>query len=216
VFDAVLFDLDGVIVDSRTAVTRSINHALTSHGFPEQDPETLYRFIGPPLEAAFETLLGELDGDSGRAPALVKAYRERYRDAAATETRVYPGMAELLQQLAPLPLAVATLKPRQFAGPLLAELGLTHHFVAIEGPALHDSDEAKQVTAARALARLGNPAPATTPLVGDRASDIAAARALGLPAIAVGWGMGDAAELAAADMHADTPADLLPLLRAAA
>src|SRR5262249_51798448 len=101
VFDAVLFDLDGVIVDSRTAVTRSINHALTSHGLPEQAPDTLYRFIGPPLESAFETLLGELDGDSpARAPKLVETYRERYREMSATETLVYAGIAELLQQLA--------------------------------------------------------------------------------------------------------------------
>jgi phosphoglycolate phosphatase-like HAD superfamily hydrolase len=50
---AVLFDLDGVLVDSRAAVAGCINYALRTHGLAEQPEERLHRFIGPPLAIAF-------------------------------------------------------------------------------------------------------------------------------------------------------------------
>lgn len=51
--DGVLFDLDGVLVDSRAAITGCINHALVEHEFAARPPESLHRFIGPSLADAF-------------------------------------------------------------------------------------------------------------------------------------------------------------------
>jgi phosphoglycolate phosphatase len=55
---AVLFDLDGVLVDSRVAITRCINHGLAAVGAVERPPEELERWIGPPLLDAFAALAG--------------------------------------------------------------------------------------------------------------------------------------------------------------
>jgi phosphoglycolate phosphatase len=215
VYDAVIFDLDGVLIDSRTAFTRSFNHALATSGLPEQPAESLYRFIGPPLESNFAMLLGEQDRDLALVPALVTAYRDRYRAESPVETLLYDGVRELLAATE-LPMAIATLKPGPMARPLMEALGIADRFVAIEGPALSDAEETKDVTVARALEALGDPDPARTPFVGDRGTDIAAARKLGLPAVAAVWGMGDAAELAAADIHVDTPGELASLLSGSA
>lgn len=46
---AVLLDLDGVLVDSRTAISRSISYALAEQGFLQPSPASLERFIGPQL-----------------------------------------------------------------------------------------------------------------------------------------------------------------------
>ncbi len=54
--DVVLFDLDGVLVDSRAAITGCINHALVEHKFAARLPEDLHRFIGPSLADAFAEL----------------------------------------------------------------------------------------------------------------------------------------------------------------
>jgi phosphoglycolate phosphatase len=213
VYDAVIFDLDGVLIDSRAAFTRSFNHALETNGLPAEPPESLYRFIGPPLESNFAILLDETGGDAALIPALVAAYRERYSAMSATETVLYDGVRELLDAIE-VPMAIATLKPGPLARPLMAALGIADHFVAIEGPALADADETKDVTVRRALARLGDPDPTRVPFVGDRATDVAAAKLLGLPSIAAQWGMGSETELAGADAFASTPAEVLRLLTA--
>jgi len=217
VFDAVavIFDLDGVLIDSRAAFTRSFNHALTTAGLAAEEPESLYRFIGPPLESNFANLAAERGYDDALVPALVAAYRDRYGTMAARETILYDGVPELLDAI-DVPMAIATLKPGPTARPLLAELGIADRFVAIEGPGFGDADETKDVTLARALRALGNPDLARTPFVGDRVTDVVAAKTLGVPSIAACWGMGGDDELADADVHAAAPADLLPLLRSPA
>jgi phosphoglycolate phosphatase len=87
--DAILFDLDGVIVDSRTAIARCINHALAAHGLSPRADEELHRCIGPPLAVAFAELTGQ-PADSAAVIACVGTYRERYVDASLRETDVTP------------------------------------------------------------------------------------------------------------------------------
>ncbi|MDP9386238.1 MAG: HAD hydrolase-like protein [Actinomycetota bacterium] len=67
---AILFDLDGVLIDSRAAIMGCINHALTEHGLPARAPADLHRYIGPPLLESFAQLAG-----ADRAPGCLAAYR---------------------------------------------------------------------------------------------------------------------------------------------
>src|SRR3954470_6218572 len=71
--DAVLFDLDGVLVDSRTAFARSVNAALVEHGLPERADDELHSHLGPPLHRTFAALGGAGD----QVDALVMSYRAR-------------------------------------------------------------------------------------------------------------------------------------------
>jgi phosphoglycolate phosphatase len=204
--EAVLFDLDGVLLDSRTAIARCIEHALRAHGVPVPPIAQLEGYIGPPLLDAFAELAGP-----DRAASCLTAYRERYVVSSLDETTVVPGAREALAAVAAqVPVALATTKPYAFAQPLCDRLGLAPHLRAIAGPELDAPDEVKTVTVQRALAALGLGPGADAPMVGDRRHDVEAAHANGLGCVGVLWGIGDEAELraAGADPIVSAPADL--------
>jgi phosphoglycolate phosphatase len=191
---AVLFDLDGVLIDSRVAIVRCIQHGLRENGAPVPEAAELERFIGPPLIDAFAELAGpELVG------ACLTAYRERYVWSSLEETTAVPGAAEALAEVAAhVPVAVATTKPRAFAEPLCERLGFSPSLTAVCGPELDAPEEVKTTTVRRALAALGLEPGADAPLVGDRSHDAEAAHANGIRCVGVLWGIGDEAELRAA------------------
>ena len=205
---AVLFDLDGVLLDSRVAIVRCIQHGLRSTGAAVPEAAELERFIGPPLIDAFAELAG-----SERVGACLAAYRERYVWSSLEETTVVPGAAEALAEIAAsVPVAVATTKPRAFAEPLCERLGLAPSLRAVVGPELDAPEEVKTTTVRRALAALGLAPGADTPLVGDRSHDAEAAHANGIPCVGVLWGIGDEAELRDADVVVAAPGDLVGVL----
>jgi phosphoglycolate phosphatase len=203
---AALFDLDGVLIDSRVAIVRSIQHALAVSGLTAPPADELERFIGPPLIKSFSDLAGR-----EHAPGLLARYRERYVDAALEETTAIAGAAAALAAVAArVPVAVATSKPRTYALPLCERLGLAAHLQAVIGPELDAPDESKTITVRRALTALGEQPGPDLPLVGDRSHDVVAAHANGLPCVGVLWGVGDEGELrrAGADPIVAAPADL--------
>ena len=205
---AALFDLDGVLIDSRVAIVRCIEHALRVHGV--DPPAGLERFIGPPLIDGFAELAGpEL------AAACLATYRERYVWSSLEETTLAPGaLAALAEVASSVPVVLATSKPQAYAEPLCERLGLAPHLRAVVGPSLDAPDEVKAVTVGRALAALGLPPAADAPLVGDRSHDADAARANGISCVGVLWGIGDEAELraAGADPIVASPRDLVAAL----
>lgn len=189
----VLFDLDGVLVDSRAAITGCINHALVEHELPAQPVEELQRFIGPPLVDGFAELTGNA-ADSAFVASCLDSYRTRYAEASLLETTLTPGIDAVLSELAQhYRLAVATSKPLAFAEPLLSTLGLRPFFTAVAGPDLSAHGESKASTIAASLKMLGHPKRAV--MVGDRSHDIVGAKAHSLPSIGVTWGIGSSKEL---------------------
>jgi phosphoglycolate phosphatase len=208
-----LFDLDGVLADSRAAIARSMNHALVKVGLAPEAEARLHPLIGPPLHDAFATVLRDRNADLALVDACVGHYRERYRTACVEETLPMDGMREAVRELAErLPLAVATSKPAAFAEPILEALELASYFRAIVGPSLGARSEPKTVTVGRALEALGAEGP--TAMVGDREHDAIAARAHGLVAVGVTWGIGSVEELrrAGVDHLVEEPAALVELL----
>jgi phosphoglycolate phosphatase len=191
---AVLFDLDGVLIDSRVAIVRCIEHGLRAVGAAVPPAAALERWIGPPLIDGFAELAG-----ADRARACLAAYRERYAVSSLEETTLVPGARDALAAVAgAVPVAVATSKPHAYAGPLCDRLGLSPFVRAIAGPQLDAPSEVKAVTVRRALDALGLAPGADAPLVGDRRHDVEGARANGVRCVGVLWGIGDEAELRAA------------------
>jgi phosphoglycolate phosphatase len=206
--DCVLFDLDGVLVDSRAAITGCINRALVEHDLPARPADGLYRFIGPPLADAFAELSDQPPG-SALVASCIASYRDHYAEASLRETTVMPGIETALGELAErYGLAVATSKTLAFAEPLLSTLGLRAFFTAVAGPDLGVREETKAQTIAAGLEMLGQPKRAV--MVGDRFHDIVGAQAHSLPSVGVTWGIGSAEELrdAGAAAIVDVPDEL--------
>lgn len=200
--DAVIFDFDGVIIDSLPAVETAINGALRAHGFPPRPAAEVARFIGPPTLTAFSELTGAAE-DSDTVAAAVATYHELYGRVYLQRTLLVSGIPELLEGLRTRR-ALATSKERRFVTPLLERFGL--EFDVISAPEL---SEPKARTVARALRALGA---RDAVVVGDRFYDVDAARASGLRVIGVTWGIGDREELRGADAIVDRPEQLRELL----
>ncbi len=153
--DAVLFDLDGTIIDSRVPFFNSVNYMLSAHGLPQRAPEELLHYLGPPARVMLTDMFGD---DEPLKDAALATYREHYAQIGTETTLVFDGIRELLQSLhGRVPIAVATSKIRPSAVMLLEHLGLADLFDVISGPDASALAEPKAVTVASALAALGGP-----------------------------------------------------------
>lgn len=208
---ALLFDLDGCLVDSLPSIARCWAEMLTGLGRAAPSVEEVRPFVGPPADTIARTLAPDLS--ESEITELVMAYRRC--TAAAPDVAAFPGIPELLSALAGhgVPLAVATSKSIEVAEPTLERLGLARHFAVVEGTGRDELGTDKATIVGRALERL---APVTAyALVGDREHDVIGAHAHGLTAIGALWGYGSRQELTAAgaDMLVAAPAGLEAALR---
>jgi phosphoglycolate phosphatase len=210
----VLFDLDGTLTDSRVGITASIRHALDRLGRACPDDDALATYIGPPLRGTLSTLLETRD--AALIEAALRHYRTRYDDVGLFENRVYDGVREMLADTARLGrrLFVTTAKPQHAARRIVEHFGLAPHFAGVYGAEPGGRFDAKADLVAH-LIESGVVRPASSAMVGDRASDIAAAKAHGIPAIGALWGFGGPGELAdaGADLLCERPHDLAACLR---
>lgn len=202
---AVLFDLDGTLVDPAGAITGGITQALAQHALPIPPDAALRSMVGPPLAQSLGAVAGV---PADRLAAVIATYRERYRAEGMAASRVYPGVAELLVRLREhgYRLAVATQKPVGLATELLAATGLLDAFDVVHGSSDDEADPVpltKTQIVAAALADLGlsgTSAPGTSAahravMIGDRQHDMLGAAGNGLPGIGVAWGFAGDREL---------------------
>ena len=207
-----LFDLDGTLTDSGPGIANSVLHALSVLGAEPLSGPQLRAFVGPPVHDSFAGL-----GFEG--PALERAvaeYRSYLGEKGLYENEVYPGIEVMLRALrvGGGTLAVATSKPTFFATQVLEHFGLSGFFAHVSGSELEGRARDKDEIITRAVTALGLGDGDGVCMVGDRALDVAGAAAVGLPAIAVGWGYATDGELRSAGATAivRTPAQLLALL----
>jgi phosphoglycolate phosphatase len=203
---ALLFDLDGCLVDSLPSIARCWGETLGALGRPAPSVADVRPYVGPPADQVARALAPDMT--QPEIEELVTAYRRC--TAVAEDVAAFPGIPELLAELAGrgIPLAVATSKSIEVAEPLLERLELARWFAVVEGTGRDELGTDKATIVARALARLA-PARARAH-VGDREHDVFGAHAHGLTAIGALWGYGSAEELAdaGADVLVATPAEL--------
>jgi phosphoglycolate phosphatase len=205
----VLFDLDGVLADSRGPIAACMNAALVELGYGERSEAEIQSIIGPPIPVGVGELIGSMP-DCDEVTEVVALYRGKY-EQGLWDTTAFDGIAEVVRALAAdRRLGVATSKGRPYAEPVLEAIGLADAFDVVAAPQPGGALD-KYTMVAEALEALGEPAAA---LVGDRRYDIDAARRHGLLAVGALWGYGSRAELeaAGADVLAEHPQDLLNAL----
>ncbi|GAA1057865.1 phosphatase [Agromyces luteolus] len=195
-WSAVLFDLDGTIIDSASEIMDSLAHMFTEMGVPVPDRETLRSYVGPPLLDSLRMTAGFSDVDAWEA---LNVYRDHYDDHLL-HSPVFPGVEGVLQavQAAGLPIALATSKPESMARAVLAHTGLERYFTVIAGASDDEERSTKADVVAEALRRLDGLGLDTSDavMVGDRGYDALGAAAHEIPTILVEWGYGSPAEAA--------------------
>jgi len=212
-YTAVLFDLDGTIVDSAPGITASLAHTLEEMGEPVPSPAELLAWIGPPILDSFRDLGGFDLAQSHRA---LEIYRKHYLGEGVFDATVYDGVPDVLRAISQtrLPLSLATSKPETPATTVLTHYGLAHYFDELTGASDDESRSEKADVIAEALRRLAaNDADLSRPImIGDRIHDVEGAAAHGIPTIFVTWGYGSPAESVGAVEIVDHPAEIFPLL----
>jgi pyrophosphatase PpaX len=203
---AILFDLDGTLIDSVELIVRSYQHATTIHLGEPLAREAIVPTIGLSLEAILEGLA------PGRGPTLVETYREYMRANHDLLVRPYDGVLETLRALRErgYRLGIVTSKGRPAATLAFLQWALDAHVDATI--CAEDAPRTKPAPdpLLAAAAHLGVE-PAQCCYIGDTPHDLIAAHAAGMGAIAVPWGAGTREALAAAqpDLWLEVMGDLL-------
>jgi phosphoglycolate phosphatase len=195
---AVLFDLDGTLVDSPGAIVNTFVAAFTELGTPVPAAAAIRATIGMPLERAFASLTG-LPGDLG---AYVRAYQRLFRDIVLPTAAglVFPGVVAGLAELRAhgFALAVATSKTHANADALLTAAGIRDEFEVLVGIDQVTRPKPDPETGRLVLDLLGIP-PERAVMVGDTTHDVLMANAAGLRSVAVSYGVHSEAELRSAN-----------------
>ena len=204
-YDAILFDVDGTLIDSAPGILNTLEEVFTAMGVtvPRSD---LLRYIGPPLRKSF----GEHFDDPAKIQEAVERYRVSYKIKGSHEGLVYPGVPQMLQRLrqAGLTLCTATCKPVQVVTPILQEKGLAPWFDFIGGASMNESQDTKTDVIRYVLSQPVMQGKRVL-MVGDRSDDMIGAANCGLDVVAVSYGYGSPAELAPFEPNftaADCPA----------
>jgi len=202
----VIFDLDGTLVDPAGGITDGIASALTELGLPVPGQDVLDAMIGPKLS---DSLLNIAGVPAALLADAVRIYRQHYLESGIAQSRLYPGIVELLDGYVASgrPVAVATQKPENLANLVLGHHGIADRFHFIRGSAADETAAAagpvgKTGIIAAALADLRTQ---HAIMVGDRAQDVAGAFANGIDCIGVSWGFAPDGELEEAGAVAVVP-----------
>lgn len=213
---AILFDLDGTLLDTLEDLADATNQALARFGFPPRPTENFRTYVGNGAPNLIRRALpGDKRDDAATVQQCLDAFREEYAACWDRKTHPYEGVAELLDGVAErgVPFAVFSNKPDHFTKlcvqKLLPKWSFQFVIGACEGVP-HKPDPGGALMVAE---RLGI-APADFMYVGDTNTDMQTAHAAGMFPVGVTWGFRPANELVenGAKILITEPAMLLRLL----
>ena len=210
---AVLFDLDGTLADTLADLANAVNHALVTLGCPTH-PTAAYRYLVG--DGARVLCQRALPADKQHLVAdAQRLLREHYDAHCFDETRLYPGIPELVSVLAErrYKLAVLSNKPDEFTRRMIAHYFPASPFTIVRGQLPNVPLKPDPTAALQIAAELEIPA-ANWLYLGDTNTDMQTAVAAGMKPVGVLWGFRDRAELEknGAQVLVQTPAEILKLV----
>lgn len=200
---AILWDLDGTIINSEEGITKCVQYALRAQGIDEPDLKKLLCFIGPPLDPVFREKYGMTADEAWQS---VVKYRERFDAEGIFECQLYDGVKDVIIDMKRKGylLALASSKPETACKRILEHFGLTPYFDEVVGSTLDGSISTKQQVLEELGRRMSSLCIGKDEmcLIGDTKYDAAGAKAYGIRCIGVSYGFGTREEMLAAGAEA--------------
>ena len=214
-FEAVLFDLDGTLLDSIEDLTDSMNLVLDGYGLPGHDAEACKNFVGDGVEMFALRALPENRRDEATVAQCAAEMRAEYRKRWSLKTRPYDGIPELLDDLTlrNLKLAVLSNKPEDSTKEMVSELLSKWRFYPVAGARPSVPKKPDPILAIEISQQLRVPADKFLYL-GDTGTDMKTARGAGTFPVGGLWGFRTAEELkdTGAEVLVAHPSEVLQFL----
>ena len=213
-FDAVIFDLDGTLLDTIDDIAAAMNAVLEARGYPIFSVEEYKILVGDGIEEMVRRALAHARLDAEAVAAIVVEYRREYERAWRRSSRPYPEVPELLQELRRrrVKSAILSNKAHAFTAAMTAELLPGFAFDVVRGaePGIPLKPDPAP---ALAVARRMGVAPEACVFLGDTRVDMQTAKAAGLFPVGALWGFRNAQELleSGAALLLASPLELLSL-----
>jgi N-acetyl-D-muramate 6-phosphate phosphatase len=209
---AVLFDLDGTLVDSAPDLAGAANDLRQAHGLPPLAFDRLRPVVGSGARGMLQAAFGIGPGDV-RFDTLREEFLSRYEARILSETRVFERIEPVLQALerSRLRWGIVTNKASRFSVPVVQGLGLAERCAVLVSGDTTPHAKPHPAPLLEAARRMGLPAPQCI-YVGDDRRDIEAGRGAGMRALAAAWGylgQGESVHAWQADAVLEHPESLL-------
>lgn len=197
-FKAVIFDLDGTLLDTLDDLADSANRVLASHRLPVHPVDSYRYFVGDGLQTLVERILPENMRNQEMVSSMVRDFKDVYSNNWNVKTRMYEGIDAMLNglQQAGLALSVLSNKPHEFTRVCVQQLLPDWTFEPLLG-ARPEVEKKPDPAAAIEIASLLQLEPAEILYLGDTATDMKTATSAGMYPVGALWGFRTAEELTA-------------------
>ena len=213
-FSAFIFDLDGTLLDTLRDIALAMNSVLGARGFATHDEDDYRFFVGDGMAELCRRALPSAENDQRKLEEVLSAMKQEYARRWMDNSKPYPGIVEMLRELAGrgCKLGVLSNKPDEFTRLMVERLLPGIGFTAVIGasrPELRKPDP----TNALKIAQMMGLSPDAAAFVGDSAVDVQTALNAGMFPVGVTWGLRPRSELEAAGARllVAEPAELLRL-----
>jgi phosphoglycolate phosphatase-like HAD superfamily hydrolase len=183
--EVLLFDLDGTLIDSESAICESASVAFGEMGI-QVAPESILPHLGAPLDELYALFASQLPRD--RCASFVELYIQAHDAHPEANPPALPGVVASLREMRSrwdIPMAVATTKPSDRARIQLEAIGLIDYFEHVQGTDIGMKPKPAPDVIHAALAQLDRKANERVYMVGDTKRDVSSARAAGVVPVAV-------------------------------
>jgi len=187
--DLLIFDLDGTLIDSKLDLANAVNAARRHMGFAPIENDTVYSYVGNGAPVLMRRAMGPEAPEADVEKALA-FFLDYYRQHMLEHTRLYPGVAEALEEFraAGSKMAVLTNKPVRFSRELIAGLGVKDYFFQIYGGNSFEQKKPHPVGVDKLIEECGGVPRERVWMIGDSAVDIRTARNARIRACGVTYG----------------------------
>lgn len=214
-YKAIIFDLDGTLLDTLEDLGNSMNSVLEQYGFPKHPLEAYKYFVGDGVENLVLRAIPEGKRDQTTLTGCVAAMREEYGRRWMEKTHPYPGIPQLLDALTErnMKMAIFSNKQDEFTQITVNKFLSKWQFETVAG-ARPSVPKKPDPTVPLKIAQKMGVAPAAFLYVGDTNTDMQTANAAGMHAVGALWGFRQADELlsSGAMVLVKEPSDILQLV----